>query len=241
MENRTFPSRQVTLPEPHEGTLRHKLKSAIRRSIVDGIYGPGDPLNESELAKKFKVSRGPVREAIAQLEKENLVRCFPNRGAFVLQLSETEFDEILNMRAVLEPLAIEYAARNASIAQIQEIRSLFHMLEKSGASGNHRDFAEMDFRFHVAVWRSSGRTFLRDTLIQISSPMFVFFQINWSRYERAGLNIHEVARAHSLILDYIEQKTDLSAVECFRPVLQETSQEEKPVLMSTHLVNPYYL
>lgn len=84
----------------------------------------------------------------------------------------------------------------------------------------------MDVKFHTAIWNASGRPLLRDTLIEVSRPLFVFFQINWSRYKRAGLNLAAVARSHSLVLDYIERKTHFSAADCFRPIIEETEQDE---------------
>jgi len=233
-DSKVAKSRKTRALKAPKETLRYTIANAIRQAIVDGIYVPGVPLSEIELAERFDVSRGPIREALMHLEREYLVRSFPNRGTFVSMLSETEFDEILRMRAVLEPLAIEFAAQSANSAQVEGIRTLLRTLVKLAEAGNHRDFADMDFQFHTAVWNAAGRPLLRDTLIQVSRPMFVFFQINWSRYERAGLSLVTVAHAHSLMLDYIERKTDLSAAECFRPIVDETEKDEKPVLMSTY-------
>ena len=216
-------------------SLRYGIADAMRQAIIDGVYVSGMPLSENELAKRFKVSRGPVREAIEQLEREHLVRRFPNRGTFVCQLTESEFDEILRMRGVLEPLALEYAATNASPSQIEDIHFLLSKMEKSAEAENYVDYIATDFKFHDSLWQASGRSLLREALVQISRPMFSFFQANASRYERAGLNLVDMVHTHSLMLTYIERKTDLSAAECFQPVIVETERDEKPLLMSAYL------
>jgi len=98
--------------------LRNKVAEARREAIKEGVYPPGSPLGEVELAQRFGVSRGPVREALIQLEKECLVRSYPNRGCFVAELSEQEFEEILRLRSILEPVAMEEARSRASKRQI---------------------------------------------------------------------------------------------------------------------------
>ena len=73
--------------------LRGLVAQGVRDAILAGDYPPGSPLGEQELAERFSVSRGPVREALVQLEREYLVRSHPNRGFFVSVLTEREFDE----------------------------------------------------------------------------------------------------------------------------------------------------
>jgi DNA-binding GntR family transcriptional regulator len=211
-------------------TLRDHLASSIRKAITDGIYAPGEPLGEEELAGRFGVSRGPVREAIIQLQKEYLVRSYPNRGSFVYQLSEDEFDQVLELRSVLEPAAMEYARMDFN-GQIETLKGLFRELQHVALAGNFEEFADKDLEFHKAVWTLSGRSMLKDLLTQICQPLFVFFKINSGKYLRAGINLEAVAQTHQLMVDYLDGKTELSARECFRPVIEETQQQEKPVIL----------
>jgi DNA-binding GntR family transcriptional regulator len=197
-------------------TLRNKVAIALRKAIVDGVYAPGDPLGEIELARRFRVSRGPVREAMIQLQNEFLVRSYPNRGSFVYQLNQREFDEILELRSLLEPLAMEHARANASAGRLATLKKLLRELEAQARSSNSNEIAEKDFEFHVALWDLSGRPLLRDLLVQICRPMFVFFRINWNKYRRAGLDFETVAHSHQPLIDYLDGATKLSAQACFR-------------------------
>src|SRR5512141_2804217 len=85
--------------------LRSVALLSIRRAIVNGVLRPGDRLMEADIAREMGISRGPVREALRQLEQEGLVISYPHRGTFVASLAADEASEIYVMRAVLEGLA----------------------------------------------------------------------------------------------------------------------------------------
>lgn len=212
-------------------TLRQAVVERIRDEITSGNYPTGSPLAEAELANRFKVSRGPIREALIQLQAEYLVRSYPNRGTFVYSLSEQEFDEIERLRSLLEPLAMEYARTNATPEKIAELRVLLRDMVELAKSGQYHVLADRDFAFHCAIWDLSGRPFLTQILRQIARPIFTFFKINWQRYRNSKLNLVEIIEAHDLILKYLEGTTTLSASASFRPIAEGTDRDEKPILL----------
>ena len=77
------------------------LEQEIERVILGGELRPGDRINEKELALRFGISRGPVREALRSLELTGLVEQIPNRGVFVRQLTAAQADDIYEVRAAL--------------------------------------------------------------------------------------------------------------------------------------------
>ena len=85
---------------------------ALREAIVGNLLAPGERLTEVALAERLGVSRTPVREAFAQLEREGLVTLVPRAGAFVREVTLRDVDEIYTVRAALEGMAVELAARN---------------------------------------------------------------------------------------------------------------------------------
>ncbi|MCX6621284.1 MAG: GntR family transcriptional regulator [Acidobacteria bacterium] len=213
--------------------LRSKVAKALRDDIKKGIYSPGSPLGEVELAERFGVSRGPVREALIELEKEYLVRSYPNRGCFVAELSEQEFEEILRLRSILEPLAMEEARRRVSKRQIAELQLILHELEEVGESGDLSAFFEKDFEFHHRIWEFSGQHLLAEILVRICKPMFVFSEIMRDRYKRSGMDLAEAARGHQKIMNYMVGQTDLSASACFDPVVEMTENKDRPVIFGS--------
>src|SRR5882724_5872378 len=161
-------SRQTTAGSSRRArNLRGLLTDSVRESIMRGDYPPGSPLGEVELAQRFGVSRGPVREALIQLEREYLVRSFPNRGCFVTTLSEQEFDEIVRLRSVLEPIALQHARDRASSKDIADLQRRLRDLERLASKGDQRAYAGKDYDFDVVIWELSGQKLLTELLKRI--------------------------------------------------------------------------
>ena len=129
---------------------------------------------------------------------------------------------------------MEYARANASAEQVDALKHALIEFEEHGESRDSQEIAEKDFQFHATLWDLSGHPLLRDLLVQVSRPMFVFFRINWTRYRGAGLRFEEVAQAHQQIIDYLEGTTMLSAQACFRfslrgGVIELLGEKQRPM------------
>lgn len=83
--------------------------NAIRASILEGTYSPGERLVEQQLANRFGTSRGPIRTALQELERTGLIVSIDRRGTFVRQLSPADVEEIISLWMVLWPFALERA------------------------------------------------------------------------------------------------------------------------------------
>ena len=95
-------------------SLTESAVKRLRDAIVSGDFELGQPLSERQLAEMLEISKTPVREALAQLRREGLVRILPQRGAFVFTLSQQEVVEICEIRQALEASALKAAMeRNA--------------------------------------------------------------------------------------------------------------------------------
>src|SRR3989442_3218341 len=82
--------------------LADTVYAALRQALLDREFDPGEPLTELELSRRFRVSRTPVREALAKLERDHLVRVVPKKGAFVRTLSHDELRDLYEVREELE-------------------------------------------------------------------------------------------------------------------------------------------
>src|SRR5207245_11082390 len=87
-------------------TLKTYLMATLREAIISGKFKPGDRLNESQLARRYNVSRIPVREALKQLQEQGLVMNHPRRGMFLNILSEDECARNNSMLINIEPEAL---------------------------------------------------------------------------------------------------------------------------------------
>ena len=86
-------------------TLRDQIKDRLVQRILDGTYGPGDRIVESQVATEFGTSQAPVREALRELEAMRFVETQPHRGARVREVTTEELGQIYPVRAALEEVA----------------------------------------------------------------------------------------------------------------------------------------
>jgi len=128
----------------------------MRRAIVVGELAPGVHLKEPSLAEMFGVSRLPVREAIAQLEREGLVRIEPRRGAYVVGVTAQDIHDIYECRLVLEVCAIKRTAQRIDEEGIDNLNALITRMEAAMAAGQVQMVAASDMAFHRLIISLSG-------------------------------------------------------------------------------------
>jgi DNA-binding GntR family transcriptional regulator len=105
-------------------TLSDKVETIVREQIIMGARGPGERLNEVEIAAELAVSRGPVREAMQRLARDGLVRIESHRGAFVRALDAGEIRALFEVRVSLECTAAALAAERTGRDEIAALREL---------------------------------------------------------------------------------------------------------------------
>jgi DNA-binding GntR family transcriptional regulator len=142
-----------TLAPPPKEALADAVVDRLRQSILEGYVAPGEPLREERLAAALDVSRGPVREAILQLEREGLVVRRPHRGAVVARLSRRDLEEVFSLRLALDRLAFHWATRRATDADLARLEASIRVQAKElpGNVGRQRA-AQLDLEFHDIVY-----------------------------------------------------------------------------------------
>src|SRR6201996_6089574 len=109
-------------------SFKNKAYAALKSVITDmDVYGSRDDirLDERSLAEEFGISRTPVREAMAQLEREGFVRSVPRRGVYVVRKTRREVIELITAWAALESMAARLITENASDEEIASLRRVF--------------------------------------------------------------------------------------------------------------------
>jgi len=119
------------LSPPVRRSLSDEVAERLRRAILNGQFAPDEPLRESQLAESMGVSRGPVREALGQLEREGLVINRSNGRSFVARLSQDDLEEVYSLRRVLEQLAVEYACRKATAADVAAMQAIVDEMDRA--------------------------------------------------------------------------------------------------------------
>jgi DNA-binding GntR family transcriptional regulator len=132
-------------------TLRQKVYEQLRANILAAELLPGEVISLRGLAEKFGVSLLPVREAVWQLESENILVVESNKRIQVNHLTKAEFQEILNLRLLLESEAVGKACQNRAKGSITRVeRQLNAMKKHSGV--NHKKYIKKNDEFHQAIY-----------------------------------------------------------------------------------------
>lgn len=145
----------------------HTVCTAIRDDIVSGVFGPGSRLTEEVLARRYGVSRVPVREALRTLESEGFVTTRRHAGACVAEPTEQEAADLLELRMLLEPLAAARAARRRSEAHLKVLRGLVRLGQERARRGQGEDLRSLGGWFHETLSQASGSPGLIALLTQM--------------------------------------------------------------------------
>lgn len=136
-------------------SLGDEIAEALQSEIIGGGFAPGQRLVERELIARFEVSSIPVRAALQELESRGLIVRRHNRGCSVVQLSPKEAARICELRRVLEPRVIEWAAERMTPAWARLLRSQFERLESAAAKHDLPGYFLEDVRFHRLIWQAA--------------------------------------------------------------------------------------
>lgn len=131
--------------------LGEQLLAQVRSLIVRGELEPGTHLVEGWMAERFEVSRGPVRDALRQLELEGLVET-RRRGVYVRGLSESDIAELYAVRGALEGLAVREAIARRESADWAPLDDAIERMRDAATAPDPEAFAAADLDFHSAFY-----------------------------------------------------------------------------------------
>lgn len=137
------------------------IADQLREHIVQGVFRPGQQINESVLAGQLKTSRGPVREALQRLAQEGFLVSHRNRGVFVLELSLEDVKEIYAVRETVETAcaAILLDSGQDKIKKTcKELQGIINDMAKHVSASNWQVLARLDMAFHKAFVSGSGNS-----------------------------------------------------------------------------------
>lgn len=143
-------------------TRAEELRQQLSDEIVRGVLPPGSPLDETELAQRFSVSRTPVREALRQLTASGLIESRPHRGAVVAQPSVERLTGMFEAMAELEALCAGLAAERMAAVQRHALEVIHEELRVLSYDGNPERFHEVNERFHNAIYKGSQNDYIAE-------------------------------------------------------------------------------
>lgn len=159
-------------------TRRHQVADFLRAEILGGVRSAGSPLREIELSKSLGVSRGPIREALRELEKEGLLEVRPYSGTCVARLKFEQILEVYEVRSVLEKKAFELLWGERDESFREEIIKRHDTLLKAIASGDGRAIVAAEQEFHALPFERCGNSTLLNFWTQLSQRLRLSFMLH---------------------------------------------------------------
>lgn len=166
-------------------SLSSRVFHTIRENILSGKYATDEELKEKTIGEELGVSRTPVREALRQLELEGLVTIIPNKGAYVVGISQKDIRDIYEIRSRLEGLCARWAAEHISKEQLDELEENIYLSDFHSFKGNSEQVVELDNRFHEVLYNASGSKELRHILVDFHHYVQRVRKITLATQERA--------------------------------------------------------
>jgi DNA-binding GntR family transcriptional regulator len=166
-------------------TVPEQIAAKLGDRILASVMLAGARIGEAELSEEFRVSRGPIRDALRILEREGLVTLLPRRGAIVTELNEKELDELMEIRAGLFEVVIRKIGKQPSAEWLQILASGTDRLEKL-ASDPHSgdDYAETTYRLILLCARLAGNQKLHRLLTGLSLQTLRYSKLGLATVER---------------------------------------------------------
>lgn len=202
------------LPRVDRATLGDEIVSHLRDAICGGRLVPGDRLVERAIAESMGVSRGPVRDALRQLEIEGLVTSELNRGTFVAKMTRRDIEEIYSLRMDLEVLAVRWLVKHATDAELKGMQDIVDKMAASSKLGlSAQEAADLDMSFHDAIYAGCRHRRVQSVWQSLRPQITTFLR---TRNARRGDYGDIIAPFHQQLLDAIVLRKEALAVKFIR-------------------------
>lgn len=200
----------IELVDSPAETLADSLFERLRQAVVEGELAAGSKISEPDLARRFGVSRGPLREAIRRLESSGLVSRRANVGARVVTLSADGLIEIYQVREALEGMAARLAAERMTDQEIDAMKNLLvmHHAQVELDDGQAYFQKEGDFDFHFRIVQGSRNQRLIGILCD---DLYHLARMYRFQFGMASRRARKALEEHGMILDAISDRDGESA------------------------------
>jgi DNA-binding GntR family transcriptional regulator len=196
-------------------SFKNKAYEALKSVIVaTDIYRSRSDirLDERQLAQDFGISRTPVREAMAQLEREGFVRSVPRRGIYIVRKTRAEVIEMITAWAALESMAARLITEHASDQNIASLRRMFATFDNGALRAHLDEYSEANIEFHQTIIRMSGNKVLISLAENLFTHMRMIRRKTIGEKDRAEKSI----RDHMNIIEALEARDTARAEDLVR-------------------------
>lgn len=200
--------------QPMRDEAYSRLKDAIQRLVLE----PGSVMSDSDLARRLGMSRTPVREALALLEKDLLVTRVPNRGVVIRSLTIDEVIQVMQMREALDGMAARLAATRIPLEALDELKRDFEEMMRAPGYLSEKH-SELSKRLHAAIMYAAGNSFLESASDMLNSSFERTRQHSWRVWNSArdaGRMAKRRYDEHMTIIDALRRRDSQRAEKAAR-------------------------
>lgn len=212
---------QINNNEP----VNQQIYRVLRKDIVECTIPPGKLLSEKEISLRFDVSRQPVREAFIKLAEAGLVQILPQRGTFVMKISEQRVSDARFIRQTLECAIARRAAEMVTEEQLLTLEHNLRRQELAAQSDQMREFLSLDDSFHQLLTQIANCSLAWETIESIKATMDRVRFLSLSQVSPPSSLIHQ----HYLIFSALKARDPDAAEKAIREHLQEIIYSITPI------------
>ena len=218
-------SQLIVEPIEPNFSLKDRIYASLREAITSmNIYDEEAQLrlDERELSEKLAISRTPIREALARLEQEGLVRIVPRKGVYIVRKTKAEILEMITVWAALESMAARLIIEQASDEEIASLRKLFATFQDGQLQAKIDEYSDTNVEFHQTLLKLSRCQLLQD----MADQLFIHLRSIRAR------TIAEGERAKRSIIDHLHI---IEALEARDTELAERLVREHTLNLGKHI------
>ena len=192
-------------------STRDQITDRLREDIFSGRLAEGERLQEAKLAELFGVSRGPIREALAQLTQEGLLEAKPNRGVIVSHSDSDAVRElIVPIRRVIETFALKHFFQEINERDFQAWESILHHLKSACERKDLAAITQYDLAFHRSILMRAGVPALLTIWQTILARIRRHFRHATSHY---GADLLEIYQQHRRLVEVFRRGDREAAIK----------------------------
>ena len=171
-------------------SLANQVFAQIEKNILAGVYPAGEIISEPKLSAELGVSRTPVREALARLETEKLIRQ-TSAGMVVVGISKKDVGEMYAVKKAMEPYATELCAKNISDEALARLKEILEQQEFYITKSNAEKIKDLDTEFHDIIYQESGSPTLESVLSPLHHKLMKFRKVSLTFSNRSLESVEE--------------------------------------------------
>jgi DNA-binding GntR family transcriptional regulator len=202
-------------------TLSNQVVREIRRQIFSGVLKPDERVVEAEVAAAMGISRGPVREAFAELEKEGLILTKPRKGTYVKSFSFKDIEEIYTLRAILEGYAVTLAFDRLQENDLNYLRDLLKQITEMAEKKDVIAVARLNMQFHRKILELSDHKRLYDTWQSLLAQTQMLSAMTTEYYT----SLIDIRKSHEILLKALVKGGKGHIKKCFEDHILNSMKE----------------